>query len=155
MKLQKGHWVSTKNLTREQYDQFCMKLMKAGCERGEYCEFTSYEEEACDPCITCVGWNRDSVDIYHSISGTCFEEDMKLTIEEALSSGIESPKVLPLKTMESLHEDFKSYLTTNHPELLEAPLGSREYHLVYMAFYNGYIKCLKDLQPVSEECCDA
>lgn len=144
MKLQKGHWVSTKGLTRHQYDMFCIKLMEAGCKRGEYCEFTSYEEEASDHCITCVGWNPDSLHIYHSASELYFDEDMELTIDEALSSDIES-----------LHEDFKSYLTANHPELLEAPLGDREYHLVYMAFYDGYIKCLKDLQPVSEECCDA
>ena len=145
MKLQKGHWVSTKNLTREQYDQFCMKLMEAGCGRGEYNEFSSYDGEVGNPSVISVGWTDDFMSIYHSVGGT-FDGAMELTIEEALSSDIEPPKAIPIKTIESLYEDFKSYLTANHPELLEAALGDREYHLVYMAFTSGYLKCLDDQQ---------
>lgn len=141
MKLQKGHWVSTKDLSREDYDKFCKKLMEAGCKRGEYCEFTSYELIVSHPDIVAVGWSNDSDNrIYHAIGYGLFKKDMELTIKEALGT-TEETKVTPIKTPKEIMDDFELFLKDYYPRLLNnLPAGDPEVLLAYQAYHQGYFK---------------
>ena len=144
MKLRKGHWISTENLTREKYDQFCMKLIGAGCKRGEYDEFTSYDELVIRWGFTKVGWGYGNC-IKHTSNTYIWVKsvDKELTIEQVLDLPEVKPHV-PHKTYEQIIEDFNTWLSSELTYVDQSDPLSREMFGLRQAYFKGYLKGLED-----------